>query len=119
MKLEIGNPHAIEGYRIPNSETPDKVHYRPLPGERVTSFVFPEGIQATEAAAVVLETMPKHMDSDGIPAWIDTDSPALHAILSEHYRLDPKRKRPIGWGQGDNGPYPSLSNPNPVKKKES
>lgn len=106
MKLVIGNPFALEGYRLPESDDPERVHYRPLPGERETSFYFPEGMSVSEAASVVVETIPRHMDlSFGPPAWVECDDALLRRIICNHFGVSEKVKRPARWGDGENGPY--------------
>lgn len=108
MKVVIGNPFALEGFRLPDSDDPERVHYRPLPGEHETTFLFPEGMGLAEAVGAVVETLPRHCDlSIGPPAWIDADDVLLKKVLCQHYGISEKRKRPTRWGDGTNGPYPT------------
>jgi len=97
MLVEIGNAHAIEGFREGDD---DVVHYRAVPGERVTRIVIPSGIGIQEAYASVVGAMSVHMDPTQKPAWIETDTPGLTALLYEHYGLDPAKvaRSPL-WGQ--------------------
>lgn len=119
MQVQIGNPFALEGYRDPSSDDPERVRYRPLPGERVTSIgPFPEGTDVGEAAALVVVTLSRHMDmTKGLPAWIESDSSVLRELLCSHYNIKPTRTRPPTWGSGANGPYPTPADPDPKPKE--
>ena len=103
MRVEIGNDHAIEGYRDPASDDPELVRYRPAPGQRTTEVIFPEGVGLQEAFLTVVGLLPQHMeeiDADGQavrPAWIKSDTPALLSLLTDHYGLT-RNVRPRSWG---------------------
>lgn len=103
MLVEFGNTFAIEGYRDPLGEDPDRVLYRLLPGERVTSLVLPDGIGIMEAFATVVGAMTVHMntaDENARPSWIQSDSEGLLTLLLEHYHIRPEKNvRPATWGQ--------------------
>lgn len=67
-------------------------HKRPLDGDRVVRVNFPDGMPLMECAQTV--TIPKgvwdfHSPGDhtesGAPAWVESDSPALQALLAEHF----------------------------------
>lgn len=106
MKVTIGNPFAIEGYRIEQSDDPDRVHYRSIEGERETFFDFPETVSVTEAIIIINETLPHHMDlGKGTPAWIESDDALLKKMLCQQYGVSDKKRRPAKWGDGTNGPY--------------
>lgn len=97
MLVEIGNDHAIEGYR---ADDEDVVRYRALTGERVTTIVIPPQIGLQEAYASVVGALSVHMQVGEKPAWIETDTPGLTALLYEHFALDPVKcvRSPL-WGQ--------------------
>ena len=110
MQVKIGNAHAIEGYRDGNSDDPDLVRYRDLGGQRTTTVMFPEGIGLQEAFGTVLGLLPEHMaatDGEGKatkPAWIESDSQGLLALLLEHFDMDEKDNvRPRTWGNDVEG----------------
>jgi len=106
VKVVVGNPFALEGFRDENSDEPERVRYRTIEGERETSFFFPEGMPLTEMASAVIESIPLHMDlSLGNPPWIEADDTLLKKILCQHYGISDRKKRPARWGDGTNGPY--------------
>ena len=106
MKVVLGNPFALEGYRDEESDNPDRILYRPVEGEKETSFYFPEGMSLTEMASAVIESMPLHMDVQaGLPAWVECDDTLLKKIICQHYGISDRKKRPTKWGDGTNGPY--------------
>ena len=120
MQVEIGNPFAIEGYRIPESDDPEKVHYKTAPGERVTTLVLPDDMDVIEAVTTVVVTLPRHLDlSRGLPAWIESSDPTVKALLCQHYGINENRVRPPTWESGLNGPYPTPTDPDPKPKKEN
>lgn len=95
MRVVLGNNSALEGYRDPLSDDPEKVRYRSLSGERETEMVFREGIALMDAAHDVLVTIPMHMVEN--PAWVECDDSTLLSMISEHFGNIPK-KRPMLWG---------------------
>lgn len=106
MYVEFGNSNAIEGYRDPLSEDPDLVRYRPIDGEQITTIVFPEGIGLQEAFTTAVATVGLHFavadEESGErhkPAWVESDSDGLRALLCEHYGLKPSHTRPKNWGK--------------------
>lgn len=110
MKVVVGNPFAIEGYRDENSDNPDQVMFRSVDGERETTFQFPEDTNVTSAVFSVIESLPMHMDlSSGGPAWIECDEPMVKKILCQHFNISDRKRRPAKWGDGTNGPYNNTS----------
>lgn len=101
MRVEIGNDHAIEGYR----PDPDKdlILYRSVAGEQVTRFVFPDGMGIDEAVAAVSVTMSAHMQQGALPAWVEADDPTLQVYLSALWHIAPDVKRPASWGSPTTG----------------
>lgn len=95
MYVEFGSDSAIEGYRDPAGEDPEAVLYRPLPGQRITRAIFPEGIGLMEAFTNSVNLVAYHME--GAPAWIDSDSDGLMSLLKEHFNI--KKGRPRVWGK--------------------
>jgi hypothetical protein len=105
MYVHVGNNSAIEGFRDPSSDDPDKVRYRPLDGDRVTEIVFPEGLSLNEAFSTTLAVMEHHMTQDSSPVWIESDSPGLTALLQEHWGISSaKTSRPKTWGKDTGAP---------------
>lgn len=83
----FGNADAIEGYRDPDSDNPDEVLYRPLPGKRITRIIFPDSWSLQECFNATLLTVPRHFAEGAKPAWVDSDSAGLDMLLREHYGL--------------------------------
>ncbi len=100
MLVEFGNEHALEGYRDPQSDNPDLVRYRPLPGERVTTFLLPDDMGLQEAYASIVGAFSYHIEGGEKPSWIECDQPGLSTLLQEHYRVF-DTERPAGWGKTD------------------
>jgi hypothetical protein len=98
MYVQFGNADALEGYRDPTSDDPDLVRYRPLDGDRVTTITFPEGMGLQEAFSTAVTALGYHMADGGSPAWIESDSEGLQALLLENYGLT-KNTRPKTWGK--------------------
>lgn len=94
MYVELGNDRAIEGYRDPE----DKLHFKEIEGQRTTRIDFPEGIGPVEAYSQIVDgIVPAHFQADAHPAWIETDSETLKALLDEKYGTQGVTK-PTGWG---------------------
>ena len=112
MYVEFGNAHAIEGYRDPASDDPERVMYRRVEGQRVTSLVFPEGIGLQEAFTTAVAALGHHIEPGQVPSWIQADNPALLTLLCEHYHIpEDKNVRPPAWGSlsDDGAPAPKKS----------
>ena len=106
MWVEFGNDNAIEGYREPGS---DEVKYRALEGQQVTTITLPEGVSLQEAFTTAVALVDHHFavanEADGTrhkPAWVDSDSEGLKALLTENFGLKAGHARPKTWGK-DNG----------------
>lgn len=102
MRCDIGNDHAIEGYRL-DPDDPKTLTFRALPGEQVTTFVFPPGMDITEAIQSVAITMGTHIQEGAVPAWVEADDPTLQVYLCALWHLDPNHKRPSTWGSPKTG----------------
>jgi hypothetical protein len=96
MYLEFGNDKAIEGYRDPRSDDPEKVRHRPAPGQRITQVAFPEDTPLLEAFQSVVKLIDYHVTQGEKPAWVDSDSAGLEKLLKEHLGI--KASRPKQWG---------------------
>jgi hypothetical protein len=100
MYVLVGNDHAIEGYRDPQSDDPELVRYRGVEGQRVTTLEFPEGLTTMEAFDATVRSLAHHIHREHAPAWFESDSDTLKALLAEHYALpDSKAKAPRSWGK--------------------
>lgn len=99
MFVEFGNATAIEGYRDPNSDDPEKVRYREAPGQRITQVVFPEGTTLMDAFRDTVQLAVYHLGQGNAPAWIDSDEASLEALLEDHFGLNRRHRRPKNWGQ--------------------
>ena len=95
--VEIGNDKAIEGYRDPNSDDPEKVRYRPLPGQHVTRVVFPEDMALMEQFTSAVNLIAYHVAEGASPAWIDSNSESLETLLKDHFSIS--TSRPRTWGK--------------------
>jgi len=96
MYLEFGNAHAIEGYRDPRSDNPEKVRYRPAQGQRITQVAIPEGMTLNDAFQSAVRMIAYHIAEGEKPTWIDSDNQVLERMLKEHFGV--KGLRPKEWG---------------------
>lgn len=110
MWVEFGNTAAIEGYRDANSDDPDLVRYRSLGDsgdERITTVLFPDDMPLAECFREAVAACPLHFAQDAdtphghaVPAWVDSDSEGLKALLTEHFGLTARQHgRPKRWGR--------------------
>lgn len=111
MKVLLGNKTAVECYRDPASDDPDKVRMRPIEGQRVTEFVFPEGVGLQEALSTIQASMPFHFAEGSKPVWVESDSAGLEAVLKEQFGISSKLNRPASWGQDTGGAQVTLDKP--------
>jgi hypothetical protein len=96
----IGNPNAIEGFRDPTSDDPDRLRFRQAPGERTTQIAFPAEMGLIDAFNSVVVSMGHQMATGSVPAWIETDVPELELLLLRHWNMSAtKNKRPRTWGE--------------------
>lgn len=110
ISVQIGNPWAIEAFIDPVTQ---EQKWRPAPGERVTEFFYPDipedhpdgAWTPVKVATSIIHQMSWHMLPDKVPVWIESNDAVTKAILVDHFRIDPKKKRPKTWGDGTNGPY--------------
>lgn len=98
MKLVLGNEHAIEGYRDPNSENPEQVLYRELEGQRTTEINFSPGLGPIDAFSQVLNIVSKHFAPGTGPSWVEGDDEALVTLVKRHFNITAKG-RPKNWGK--------------------
>lgn len=101
MWVEFGNDNAIEGYREPGS---DEVLHRPLEGQQITGITFPDDTSLQEAFTTAVALVEHHFAEhpDGgrhKPAWVDSDSEGLKALLTENFGLKAGHARPKSWGK--------------------
>jgi hypothetical protein len=96
--VQIGNATAIEGYRDPDSDEPDRVRFRELPGQRTTTVQLPDDMNIVEAAQTVILSLGNHMLADTRPVWIECDVPMLRTYLCAHFGLAESSTRPAEWG---------------------
>lgn len=100
MYVLLGNDKALEGYRDPTSDDPDLVRYREIDGQRVTTISIPEGMSLNEAFQSVVTAFEYHIQTEGKPSFIESDSEGLQALLAEHYGLTKSQNtRPKTWGK--------------------
>lgn len=100
MYVQVGNANAIEGYRDPTSDDPDLVRFRPLDGERITTLTIPDDIGLQEAFTSCVTALQYHIAEDGKPAWVESDSEGLQALLMEHFGIKKSQNtRPKTWGK--------------------
>lgn len=97
MWVEIGNASAIEGYRDPRSDDPEKVRYRPAEGQRITQVSFPEGTVLLDAFQSTVKLIDYHIAAGEKPSWIDSDNATLEQMLKENFGV--KASRPKDWGR--------------------
>jgi len=111
MRIEIGNPNAIEAY----TDEFDVVRFRMIPGERVTTLILPDTMEIDEAVQTVVVTMELHMAPDTKPAWVECDDLTLRTYVCEHYGVAKSKRRPASWGGGVTLPAPE---PKPKSKSK-
>lgn len=100
MYVEFGNSDALEGYRDATSDDPDKVRYRQIEGQRVTTVNFPDGMSLQEAFSTAITVLGYHMQAGAAPTFIESDSVGLQSLLEEHYAIPAsKNSRPKTWGR--------------------
>lgn len=97
MWVEIGNESAIEGYRDPRSDDPEKVRYRSASGERITQMAFPEGASLNDAFQSAVKIVAYHVAEGEKPVWIDSDNATLEQMLKAQFGI--KTSRPKEWGR--------------------
>jgi hypothetical protein len=83
--IDTGGDKAILASRL--SATTER---RALPDPRVTTIEFPEGTTLAEAFVSIATGAGGgrglwHYHSDGPATWVDSDSPGLAQLLSEHF----------------------------------
>lgn len=101
--IEIGNSSALEAYRVQDSDTPDKVHYREVPGDRITTVSFPESIVGDEAFESAVAAIANHIKPGERPAWLHSDNKDLKDRLQAFFGVKGKpRKNP--WGEDTGAP---------------
>lgn len=100
MWVEFGNANAVEGYRDPAKATDGQdapVEFRPIKGEQITTVHFPEDMSISEAFTTAVAAVGAHFEEGSAPAWVDSDSEGLKALLVENFKID-NNTRPEGWG---------------------
>jgi hypothetical protein len=108
--VQLGNDHAVEAYRDDASDDPEQIQYRAVRGRQITAMVLPEDWSLSEAFTTVLKAAELHFDTDPAtddkhpPAWVESDSDGLAALLAEHFGIKANR-RPAGW----KGDHPSVA----------
>jgi hypothetical protein len=108
MYVQMGNDNALAAIRGDD----DSVEFVDHPGEHVTTLVVTEGVPLNEAFNSVIISMQGHMKQGAKPAWIESDSPGLQALLEEHYGLaKAQNKRPKSWGKETGSHLSIISDP--------
>lgn len=98
MQALIGNPAAIE--KVLDRKT-GKAMVRSMPGERITTFNFPDDMDIDEVFMNIVDALPSHMQREAKPAWIETDDINLTRKLCSRFSILLKdNKRPKDWGAG-------------------
>lgn len=117
MFVLIGNATAREPHRDQASDDPEKVLFRPLPGERVTELKFPPGTSVPQAYNETIAALGFHMEPGSVPVWIETDNAQLKKLLLDHWGLTAtKAKRPAKWGEATGADQFLLARAQPKKK---
>lgn len=104
--VQLGNSNAVASTKDEDGE----VVKVPVKGDQITAMVFPEGWGLGEMYLSVVEAAKFHFDDDPAtddlhpPAWVESSSPGLQAMLVEHYGLTGDA-RPGGWV----GDHPSVA----------
>ncbi len=96
MIVRLGNRHAVEGYLELETGT---TKYRPAPGERVTTFLLPEGTSLIAAVGTISAASGHLIEAAETFDWIEADDESLRQLLCTHLGVDPTAQRPADWGQ--------------------
>lgn len=111
MYVQFGNADAIAPYRDEN----EVLQFRDHPGQHVTTVSITDGANLSEAFNTVIIQMDGHIKKGAKPAWIESDSPGLLALLEEHYGLpSAQNNRPDNWGEDTGANLSIYSNPEPA-----
>jgi hypothetical protein len=108
--VQFGNDHAVEAYRETSGDSEEsELKHRSVQGRQITALVMPDDWSLSESFVTTLEVASHHFDTDPEtddkhpPAWIESSSEGLTALLVEHFGLK-NNKRPRGW----DGNHPSI-----------
>ena len=93
MKAEIGHTAGIEAH-----EDDGAVRYRPVDGQRTTTFKIPEGTSVSEAVLCIMDAIPYHIQSGGEVVWIKADDKDLEKALVSRLGVKHPNRRPASWG---------------------
>lgn len=101
MQVQLGNAAAKDAYR----DVDGNLLYRALPGKQITTVHIPddyslfEGLQCITAGDGVWANHSISEDPavPAVPSWVESDSPALAAVLAENYNCP--IGRPGDWDE--------------------
>jgi hypothetical protein len=110
--VQLGNSNAVTSAKDEDGQ----IVKAAIDGDQITAMVFPEGWGLNEMYAAVGAGGKYHFadldEAEGHhpPVWVESSSPALEAMLAEHYGLtggSAANRRPDGW-EGDHPSVASL-----------
>lgn len=98
MRVTLGNEHALEAY-----EEGGRTEFRPLPGQRVTTFEIPDGLSLAGKIGVVSGGLKHLMVAGQTPSWVECEDDTLRRLICDDLGVDPDASRSTDWGtiEGD------------------
>lgn len=97
--VHIGNPAAQEGFEVKDPDGKSyHIEYRPVEGDRITEIHLPETLSLTEKFRTITTIMPKHLQQNANPMWVECNDKTLQTLLVEEYNLG-KNVRPDYYGK--------------------
>lgn len=96
MQVHLGNDHAVEGYPDPAT---GETKFRPVPGQRVTTFDIPDGLSIMDKVGVVTGSLSHLMEAGTSPAWVEADDENVRVLICSVLGVDPNEQRPGDWGK--------------------
>jgi hypothetical protein len=94
--VDLGVTDAVERLKKPDGS----VYFRPVEGERITTFMIPDGVGLSARIEVVLAGLTHTLDATKRPHWVDTEDVMLKTALEEHFGIPLNTPRPPQWGDG-------------------
>ena len=97
---EVGTNSAVEAYRDPLSDDPEKIRYRALSGERIVHLEISDDDVYTDAVHDCVESIRLHLQRDTNPLWIECTNGRIQEALLANYGLSlSAARRPVDWGK--------------------
>jgi hypothetical protein len=93
--VTIGNANALDVVEDENGNQ----RLVDAPGERVTTYEFPDDVSPMEAVSTVIGSLHGNlMSANGQPHWIKSTDETVASLLQQHYGV--RSTKPSRWGDG-------------------